>query len=140
VIGVYDRWRRLCGYNKQQAADILGISLAKARYVWEIGEHPRGGAYAMAWIMLWGDKHPWEMDEIGIKIREVRTKFRITTNELADLMGLYRTDILRFQNGRKRPPLWIRYALSWLLFYGSRLPFQDETALPHYRRCPTCGR
>ena len=86
---------------------------------------------------MYGVHVPFGPDETAGKMREFRKRWGITQDDLGNLLGLSRDVIIVAEKGRPRP-MGIAFAIAWIDFYGSRLPF--PTLLVPIPRCPHCGK
>lgn len=98
---------------------------------------PRWFIYLVAWTRLYGVQVPFSAADTPAKMRELRERWGITQVDLGNLLGLSRDVIIAAEKGRPRP-MGIAFAIAWIDFYGSRLPF--TTLLVPIPRCPHCGK
>jgi DNA-binding XRE family transcriptional regulator len=128
-------WRNALGLTQSQVAAACGRERSWY-YRMENGETPipRWFVYLTAWTRLYGLKLPFSAAEMPAKIRELRKRWGITQDDLGFLLDLSRTTVLAAEKGRPRP-MGIAFAIAWIEFYGSRLPFPS---MPDDIRCPHC--
>jgi DNA-binding XRE family transcriptional regulator len=131
------RWRNALGVTKTEAAAICG---RERNWLWKIEDGqrpiPRWLNYLVAWTRLYGTRLPFEAEELPNKIREMRKRWYITQEEMGMLLDMSRDVIIAAEKGRPLP-IGVAFALSWIDFYGSRLPFPSLVGIPP---CPHCGK
>ena len=130
-------WRNALGFTQSQVAAACGRERSWY-YRMENGETPipRWFVYLTAWTRLYGIKVPFSAADMPAKIRELRNRWGFTQDDLGYLLDLSRDTIIAAEKGRPRP-MGIAFAIAWIEFYGSRLPF--TTLLVPIPRCPHCG-
>ncbi|MEU8234419.1 cupin domain-containing protein [Actinoplanes sp. NPDC048967] len=66
------------------------------------------------------------LDQVGTRLKRVRTRRRITLTALADSTGISKSTLSRLENGQRRPTLELLLALS----QAYRVPLDDLVGAP----------
>ncbi|MEU8606604.1 XRE family transcriptional regulator [Actinoplanes sp. NPDC048791] len=66
------------------------------------------------------------LDQVGTRLKRVRTQRRITLTALADTTGISKSTLSRLENGQRRPTLELLLALS----QAYRVPLDDLVGAP----------
>jgi transcriptional regulator with XRE-family HTH domain len=66
------------------------------------------------------------LDQVGTRLKRVRTQRRITLTGLADTTGISKSTLSRLENGQRRPTLELLLALS----HAYRVPLDDLVGAP----------
>jgi transcriptional regulator with XRE-family HTH domain len=66
------------------------------------------------------------LDQVGTRLKRVRTQRRITLTDLADTTGISKSTLSRLENGQRRPTLELLLALS----QAYRVPLDDLVGAP----------
>ncbi|GAA3349478.1 XRE family transcriptional regulator [Amorphoplanes nipponensis] len=66
------------------------------------------------------------LDQVGARLKRVRTQRRITLADLADTTGISKSTLSRLENGQRRPTLELLLALS----QAYRVPLDDLVGAP----------
>jgi DNA-binding XRE family transcriptional regulator len=132
------RWRNALNFTQTDVATACGRERNWVRRI-ENGEIgiPRWFVYLAAWTRLYGLHVPFSPDETAVKMREFRKRWGLTQEELGQVLDLSRDVIIAAEKGRPRP-VGIAFAIAWVDFYGSRLPFPSVPPGLVKVQCPKC--
>lgn len=66
------------------------------------------------------------LDQVGSRLKRIRTRRRLTLTDLADTTGISKSTLSRLENGQRRPTLELLLALS----RAHRVPLDDLVGAP----------
>ena len=66
------------------------------------------------------DRHPYDLERTLDEMRQLRDELGMTQEQLAELVGVDRTYISKWENGVVRPD-WTHLVILWRILHGLRI-------------------